>query len=778
MPLPPLPVDAVLPEVLDALARAGAVVLEAPPGAGKTTRVPPALLDAVAGQVWVLEPRRVAARASAARVAAERGEPVGETVGYAMRLDRRAGPRTRLLYVTEALLGRRQLDDPELRGIDAVVLDEFHERSIHTDLALARLAALRVRRPDLKLVVMSATIDGARVAAWLGAPRVRSEGRLFPVEVEYLSRRDERPVEEVAAAAVRAWRGEGDTLVFLPGVGEIERCAELLAGLDAEVLPLHGELDAAAQDRALSRGTRRRVILATNVAETSLTVEGVTRVVDGGLARVAGFDPWTGLGTLERLPISRASADQRAGRAGRLGPGSCLRLYTRADYEARPADTPPELARVDLTATVLETAGEALAWLDPPPAGAWRQAEALLRRLGALDARGRTAIGEAMARLPVHPRVARVLLEATARGVPEAGAALAACLGERRRAEVEDPVARALDGRLQGQAERERRALLRLVEGADRGPRPASPGDALAHALLAGFPDRVGRRRRGTVVFAEGGSGQLDPATPGEDGTVVVPGAEVVGRATRVRLCTPIPEDWLLDGATVHTEVRWVNDHVEVREQLRYGELVLDESPAAGDPEAVAALLAEHALPVAHRLFPDADRGLALVQRVDWLRRVGEPLPDLGWEPLVRAACAGASSFAELGRRSLLDAARQGPLGPVLDVVDRLAPEAIPLGNRRRAPVTYPPDQEPYLASRMQDFFGLADGPRLAGGRPLVLHLLAPSGRPVQVTSDLAGFWVRHYPAIRKELMRRYPRHYWPEDPLNAEPPPPRGPRR
>lgn len=778
MPLAPLPVDAVLPEVLDALARAGAVVLEAPPGAGKTTRVPPALLEVVAGQVWVLEPRRVAARASAARVAAERGEPVGETVGFAMRLDRRVGPRTRLLYVTEALLGRRQLDDPDLRGIDAVVLDEFHERSIHTDLALARLAALRVRRPDLKLVVMSATIDGARVAAWLGAPRVRSEGRLYPVEVEYLPRRDERPVEVMAAAAVRAWRGEGDTLVFLPGVGEIERCAELLAGLDAEVLPLHGDLDAAAQDRALSRGTRRRVILATNVAETSLTVEGVTRVVDSGLARVAGFDPWTGLGTLERVPISRASADQRAGRAGRLGPGSCLRLYTRADFEARPAETPPELTRVDLTATVLETAGETLAWLDPPPPGAWRQAETLLRRLGALDAGGRTAIGEAMARLPAHPRVARVLLEAVARGVPEAGAALAACLGERRRAEVEDPVARALDGRLEGPAERERRALLRLLDGVERGPRPASPGDALARALLAGFPDRVGRRRRGTVVFAEGGSGQLDPATPGEDGTVVVPGAERVGRTTRVRLCTPIPEDWLLDGATVHTEMRWVDDHVEVREQLRYGELVLDESPAAGDPEAVAALLAEHALPVAHRLFPDADRGLALVRRVDWLRRVGEPLPDLGWESLVRAACAGASSFAELGRRSLLDAARRGPLGPALDAVDRLAPEAMPLGNRRRAPITYPPDQDPYLASRMQDFFGLADGPRLAGGRPLVLHLLAPSGRPVQVTSDLAGFWVRHYPAVRKELMRRYPRHYWPEDPLKAEPPPPPAPRR
>lgn len=778
MPPAALPVDEVLPALLGALRAHGAVVLEAPPGAGKTTRVPPALLDLVPGQVWVLEPRRVAARASAARVAWERGEPLGATVGYAMRLDRRAGPHTRLLFVTEALIGRRLLDDPELRGIDAVVLDEFHERSIHTDLALARLAALRARRPDLKLVVMSATIDGERVARWLGAPRIRSEGRLFPVEVEYLARREERPVEVVAAAAVRGGPGDGDVLVFLPGVGEIERCAELLAGLDAEVLVLHGEVDAAAQDRALTRrASGRRVILATNVAETSLTVEGVTRVIDGGYARVPGFDPWSGLGTLERVPISRASADQRAGRAGRLGPGSCLRLYTRADYEARAPHTPPELQRVDLAATALDTAGEALTWLDPPPAGAWRQSEALLDRLGALHEGRRTAIGEAMARLPAHPRVARVLLEAAALGVPEEGAALAACLGERRRVEVEDPVALALGGRLPAPAERERRVMARLLEGVDRGPRPARPGDALARALLAGFPDRVGRRRRGTVVFAEGGSGQLDPATPGEEGMVVVSGAEVVGRTTRVRLCTPIPEDWLLAGATVREETRWVGDHVEVREQLRYGELVLYESPAAGDPEAVAALLAEHALPLAHRLFADAERGAELVRRLDWLRRVGEDLPGLTWEALVREACSGAASFAELGRRSLLDHARRGSRGAALDRVDRLAPEGVPLGNRRRAPVTYPPDQDPYLSSRMQDFFGLADGPRLAGGRPLVLHLLAPSGRPVQVTSDLAGFWVRHYPALRKELMRRYPRHYWPEDPLSAEPPPPRPPR-
>lgn len=776
--LPALPIDDVLSEILAAVRAAGAVVLEAPPGAGKTPRVPAALLGEVRGEVWVLEPRRIAARASAARVAAERGEALGQTVGYAMRFDRRAGPDTRLLYVTEALLSRRMVADPGLQGVGAVVLDEFHERSIHTDVALARVRALRRQRPDLVLVVMSATIDGDAVAAWLQCPVVRSAGRLHPVDIEHLARRDERPVDELAAAAVRANVDRGDLLVFLPGVGEIERCAARLVGLDADVLPLHGEVEASAQDRALRPGRRRRVVLATNVAETSITVDGVVGVIDAGVARQAGFDPWSGLGTLELVPISRASAAQRAGRAGRTGPGWCLRLYTRGDHDARPADTPPEIRRIDLAGTVLETAGAALEWFEPPPVGAWRQAEALLRRLGALDDHGRTAVGEAMARLPLHPRVARVLVEGAALGVAEEAAALAALLGERRRAEVDDPVARALDPRLPGEAERERRALARLLGATGRVPRPARVGDALARALLAGFPDRVGRRRGGTVVFAEGGSGQLDPATPGGDGYGVVSGAEQVGRQTRVRRFTPVPEDWLLDGAEVATTVRWVTDHVEVREQLRYGELVLDESPAAGDAGAVADLLAAHALPVAHRVFPDAERAEALILRLDWLRRVGEPVPAADLAALVRAACDGARSFADLGRRSLVDAAFAGPLAGLAGSLDRLAPDAIPLGNRRRTPVTYPPDQAPYLASRMQDFFGLADGPRLAGGRPLVLHLLAPSGRPVQVTSDLAGFWQRHYPAIRKELMRRYPRHYWPEDPLTAEPPPPRPPRR
>ncbi len=820
-----LPIDAVLPDVLGALDAHGAVVLVAPPGTGKTTRLPVAVAETVRGQVWVLEPRRIAARAAATRVAEEIGEPVGEHVGYAMRLDRRVGPRTRVLYVTEALLGRRFAEDPTLAGIDAVVLDEFHERSVHVDVALAAVRGLRRTRPDLRLVVMSATLDGAAVAKWLDAPLVEAHARTFPVEVTHVERKDERPLEVRVSAAVRAVCADtdGDVLVFLPGRGEIERCHEALAGLDADVLPLHGELGGDEQDRALRAGRRRRVVLATNVAETSVTVEGVRTVVDAGLARVAGHDPWSGMGTLSLEPVSRASAGQRAGRAGRTGPGRCLRLYTRPDHDLRPAETTPEIRRVDLADVVLDLAApvgsdpRTLEWMDPPPPAAWKAATDLLVRLGALDAAGRrTPVGDAMARLPAAPRVARMLVEAAARGVAREGAALAALLEERRRPEAEDLVLRALDPRgLSRQGQQVARQLEGMLlgqgspegsrsarpercegprrqaaegaqpapggerkasrEGGLRPPRNAPPaptgssavddrGDRLAACLLAGFPDRVGKRKGGAVVFAEGGSAAVDAHTPGGDAFVVVPEVERIGGKARVRSLTPIPADWLLDGAEVRTTVRWVGERVEASEQLCYGALVLEESLGGGDADAVAALLWEHARPVAHRVFADHERAAALVRRVAFLRRLGHPYPALDLDVLGRAGCAGCRSFADLGGVSLVALATE-QLGPDASRVDQLAPEGLPLGNRKRAPITYPEDGEPYISSRMQDFFGLVDGPRIANGQALVLHLLAPNQRPVQVTRDLAGFWDRHWPGIRKELMRRYPRHAWPEDP-------------
>ncbi len=763
-----LPVDLQLPEILAALDDAGAVVVEAPPGTGKTTRIPAAVAGRFPGQVWVLEPRRVAARAAARRVSAEHQSPVGGFAGYAMRFERSVGPETRVLYVTEALLGRRLASDPRLDGISCVILDEFHERSIHTDVALARIHALRGLRPDLRLVVMSATFDGEAVARWLGCPRVRVSGTMFPVAIRYLARPDDRPLERAVEAGVHdALRGDGDVLVFLPGLGEIERCAECLRGVDADVLPLHGELDGVEQDRVLTPGRRRRVILATNVAETSLTVEGVQAVVDTGLARVAGFDPWSGMGVLTLQPISRASAAQRAGRAGRTGPGRCLRLYTQADHDGRPAEAAPELSRVDLAATRLELRGAELSWYEPPPTAAWRAADDLLRLLGARTEHGLSAVGEAMLALPVPPRVGRMLVEALALGVGAEGAALAAVLGERRR-ETTDVVHRTLDTRLGGLAERERRQLWDALGR----PRDGA-GDVavrLTRALYAGFPDRVGQRRAGTVRMAAGGSALLDG--PGQDGFVVVPAVERVGARALVRGYAPIPADWLVDRAEVRERVRVTGERIELVEQLVVGDLVVDETVGRGRGPAAEEALRDLVRPIAHRVFPDAERADLLARRVAWLRRVGADMPSVDLEGLIIRACAGCASVGELRGVSLVELAWLGELQGRREEMDRLAPEAIPLGNRKRAPVDYPADQEPFLASRMQDFFGLSDGPRLAGGRPLVLHLNAPSGRPVQITSDLAGFWTRHYPAIRRELMRRYPRQFWPENPHEAEPPP------
>ena len=756
-----LPIDAVLPELLARLAESGAVVLEAPPGSGKTTRVPIALAGTVPGQVWVLEPRRVAARAAAQRVADELGERVGATVGYAMRLDRAAGPDTRVLYVTEALLTRR-LDD--FAGIDAVVLDEFHERSIHTDVALAWCRALRRRRPELRLVVMSATLDGEAVSRYLDCPRVRTEGTLHPVEVRWFDRKDERSLELRVAAAVRSL--PGDVLAFLPGIGEIERTAALLG--DLEVYPLHGELDGAAQDRALRAGRRgadapKRVVLATNVAETSVTVEGIAAVVDPGTVRRPAFDVNTGIPSLDLVPIARDAAIQRAGRAGRLGPGVCLRLYSRVDFEGRPAQTPPEVRRIDLSATALALGGLELEWFEAPPAGAWKSAVSLLERIGAVTDGRRTALGEEMVRLPLHPRLARVLVEAVAAGVGGPAAGLVTLFGRKSTGDLVD---RALDG--EGDA-RERRRLEGLVHL--RGPRAADPERALRRALLAGFPDRVARREGGRVRFADGGSAEVET---GRDGYVVVTEVDRVGTRTRARTLTPVDEDWLLEASVVRATMRWAGERVEVREELCFGELVLDAAPGAGDPDAVAALLLQHARPTMHRLVPDWDDGVALLGRLAFLRGRNVAVPDLELEAMAAAVCSGCRSTADLRDTSLVRTIRDRLADPGL--VDRLAPTHVRLPGRPRAAVGYETG-EPYVESRMQDFFGLADGPKVADGVALVLQLLAPNQRPVQVTRDLAGFWARHYPGIRKELMRKYPRHHWPEDPRNAEAPPPRPPR-
>ncbi len=810
-----LPIDAALPALLDALRAGPAVVLEAPPGAGKTTRVPPALLDLVRGEIVVLEPRRIAARAAARRVAAEMGERLGETVGFQIRFEDVSSPRTRLRYVTEGILARRLISDPELRGVGAVVLDEFHERHLPADLSLALVQRLL---PGVKLVVMSATLEAAPLGEHLRAPVVRSEGRRFPVDIEHLDKADTRSLSHQVAAAVRKLTipgSEGDVLVFLPGAAEIRQAAEALGELarhrDLLVLPLHGDLSAEEQDRALTPAGRRKIILSTNVAETSVTVPGVTAVIDSGLARIASHSRWSGLPSLVTSKISRASAAQRAGRAGRTAPGRALRLYTKHDLDSRPEHHAPEIERLDLAGTVLELRAAGfdparLPWLDPPPQSSLQAAEDLLRRLGALDARGAvTVTGRACARFPLHPRLARLAVEAARRGFAEDGCAAAALLAERdlrlqgklrasgsptgpsdvlelvdvlehwrRRRDVDANAARRI--------EQARAQLSKFAPAPER--KTGSRDEAILVSVLAGFPDRVARRRApgsDEILMSSGGAAQLAPSSAVRDAPLLVAvDAEELrsgGRARAVvRLASAIEPEWLLDlhpeSLRDQTELRWEESRgrVEAVSRLLYDQVVLEETrrpPRPGEADAAAKLLLEHAEGI-----PDPELLQRLRARTEIVAaRVPEsgvkPFTDEDVRAAIRSAAAGMSSLEELhsAHLPLVDAATRAAL-------DRLAPEQVALPSGRKLRVEYAAGQPPAVRSRLQDFFGMARGPAICNGRvPLVLHLLAPNGREQQVTQDLAGFWERHYPAVRRELMRRYPRHAWPENGATASPP-------
>jgi len=808
-----LPIDAVLPQILAALRTGPTVVLEAPPGAGKTTRVPPALLEVVQGEVVVLEPRRIAARAAARRVASELGERAGETVGYQVRFEDVSGPKTRLRYVTEGILARRLLSDPELRGVGAVVLDEFHERHLPGDIALALVQRLL---PRLKLVLMSATLDAAPLAELLAAKVVRSEGRRFPVEIEHLEKADKRRLSEQVAAAVRKLTVPGtfgDVLVFLPGAGEIRQCegacAELARHRNLMIVPLHGELPGDEQDRALSPGPRRKIILSTNVAETSVTVPGVTAVIDSGLARIAAHSPWSGLSSLELSRISRASALQRAGRAGRTGPGRALRLYTKHDHDSRPEHHPPEIGRLDLASTLLDlrAAGidpDRLPWLDPPPPGALQNAQALLRRLLLLDARGEaTELGRACARLPLHPRLSRLAVEAARRGFGADGCAAAALLNERDlRRDASAPTGpsdvlelldvlqewrerRDVDPNVARRIEQAREQLQRLAP--PDGKRAGSRDEAILFAVLAGFPDRVARRRApgsDEVLLASGGAAQLSPASAVREAQLMVAVDAEERRAAGksraiVRLASAIETEWLLDlhpdSVREETELVWEpsRERVEAVSRLRYDGLSLEESrraPREAEAVEAARILLEHATGV-----PDPDLAASLKARSALVARhcpeagIAE-LTDAGIAAALREAATGLTSLKELREAHLPLVAPQ-----TAATLDRLAPEQIALPGGRRLRVEYALGQPPAARSRLQDFFGLSRGPAICGGRvPLVLHLLAPNGRAQQVTQDLAGFWERHYPAVRRDLMRKYPRHAWPENGATASPTPPR----
>ena len=873
--LPPLPIDALLPELLAALRSRSAAVVKAPTGAGKTTRVPPALLEAgiagagdAGGRVLVTEPRRLAARAAARRMAHERrseGWELGGVVGYQVRFDHRATADTRLVVMTEGVLLQRLQGDPFLEGVSVLVFDEIHERSLQLDLALAMARRVqREVRPDLKLVAMSATLDPGPVAAFLGEPRpgeprpgdagaaapvIESEGRLHPVEVQYSGAgdsrrrgtqthpRSRRAIAARAAAGAREMLAEtsGDVLVFLPGVGEIRATEDELGDLTSrgvDVLPLFGNLPPERQDAVLSPSDRRKVVLATNVAETSVTVPGVTAVVDTGLARQLRFDPSSGLDRLDLGRISRASADQRAGRAGRERPGIALRLWSEAEHRGLPERETPEIRRVDLAAPVLQLMawGESdpadFGWFEAPSAEALDTARELLNRLGATDPHGVTAEGRRLARLPVHPRLARLLSEGHRRGVTEDAALAAAILSERDpvRAErgpeataptpsfsdlldrVEAVAAFGRSGRiprhppgrfLKGAARFVLDARKQLVGLADRELEDSEEKpvrdreartEALTRALLAAFPDRLCRRRgpRDRRALMVGGGGvvlaresavtepelflalDLDAGTPGIHAEALVRHASGVERPW-------LPEERLT--TTTETELDPERGRAIAFRRTRWHDLVIEEREVPAPPEEAARVLAEAAAEDLERALPLDDPAVASF--LDRLRSLARWRPELELptftdrelEKLLPALAAGRRSFAELRNAPLLEVLEGSLSFEQRQALEREAPERlrVPSGSRMR--LDYTPGKPPVLAVRIQELFGLTETPKVAGGRvPVRLHLLAPNYRPQQVTQDLASFWENVYPQVRKELAGRYPKHAWPEDPLTAKP--------
>jgi len=772
-----LPIDGLLPSIRESLARIPNLVIEAPPGAGKTTRVPPALLDLVRGHVLVLEPRRLAARLAARRVAQELGEKLGDTVGYQVRFEEIAGPRTRLRFLTEGILTRRLISDPTLAGVDAVVLDEFHERRLETDLALALLRRLQSARPDLKIVVMSATLDAAPIAAYLdGCPVLRSQGRLFDLSIAHQPY-SALPIEKQVASALEVLLADalsGDILVFLPGAAEIQRaereCRPLAAKYDLLVLPLYGDLSPAEQDRAVSPAARRKVILATNVAESSITIDGVTAVIDSGLARMASDSPWSGLPTLDVSRISKASATQRAGRAARTAPGRVVRLYTLDDFHRRREQDSPEILRRELSELCLSLRAIGIAnplelnWLDAPPEPAVARAEDLLSRLNASGAQARQ-----MARYPLHPRLARLVIDAVERGAGEEGCRAAALLSSGARTPSCDLMA-LMDAALDPVTQRHFEQIRRIV-------RPAKPQShdphALPLAILTAFPDRLARRRKDNqLLLASGGSAKLECEARAEFLVAI----DIEDRSEHalplVRLYCAIQPEWLVDlfpdRVTERAGVEWnrTAERVEAVSALLYGNLVIEETRSgAPDPVQAAAMLADRALEAGIERFVDREEFSQFQARLAFASQHASSIAKVDVDAAFRELCFGLKSFAELknAASSLIPALEQQAGSRLLN---EIAPTRIRLPSRRQTKIHYEPGQPPWIASRLQDFFGLRETPRIANGKvPLVVHLLAPNQRPVQTTTDLSGFWQRLYPQVRRELSRRYPKHKWPENP-------------
>ena len=848
-----LPIDAALPELVTTLKSSPALVVCAPPGAGKTTRVPRALFDARfadKGDILILEPRRLAARLAAARVATEFGERLGEKVGFSIRFENVAGPRTRIRFLTEGILSRRIVLDPLLSGVAVVILDEFHERHLATDLALAFLQRLQSEhRPDLKIVVMSATLDAAPVASFLGgAPVLTIEGARFKVMLEHEDREWDQPLHEKIAGRVSGLLRQdldGDILVFLPGASEIRQAAEALKPLAAKaglmVLPLHGDLPAAAQARVVQPAQRRKLILATNVAETSVTIPGIAVVIDSGLARVAGHSAWSGFPILSIAKVSRASATQRAGRAGRTRDGRVLRLYTRRDFESRPERDVPEIRRADLAEPILTLHGAGIrdirsfAWFEAPAEAATTAAEDLLVQLGALEPAGSlTETGRQMLRCPLHPRLARLVVEGERLGVLEQSCLLASLAAERdirldarsdfgragaasqgaritakarstgpsdllelleRFREAEEArfepgqvLALGLDPRTVSAVDRAAGQLARALGRTRRSATPQDADQALMIATLAAFPDRVARRRATgsrDFLLTGGGTGKLAEASVvGLAPLIVAVDAEerTGRRGTRdssgvvIRLASAVEPEWLAGlfpgEISRRVEMTWneTAGRVDEANQTLFKDLVLEETVRPAQPSAAAArMLFEHATARGLVCFLDGGNVAVLQSRIALLAR---EFPASGLrevdESQVAAACAdccaGRRSLAELAEVSLTEALMASLSPKQKELLQRETPERITLPGGRRVPVHYEAGTTPWIESLLQDFLGLKSTPSICSGRvPLTLHLLAPNRRPVQVTQDLAGFWARTYPDLRRQLQRRYPKHSWPD---------------
>lgn len=817
-----LPVTAVLPALGQALAEHSSAVLVAPPGAGKTTLVPLALLGAPwlgAGRIVLLEPRRLAARAAARRMAELLGEEPGGTVGYAMRMENRTSAKTKILVVTEGVLSRMILDDPELPGVSAVIFDEFHERSLDGDFGLA--LALDVQgalRPDLRLLVMSATLDGARVARLLsGAPVIESEGRAFPVEIRY----DERPagvaIEDAMAKAVRSALAteQGSVLAFLPGQREIERTAERLEGnldADTDVVPLYGQLDNKTQDAAIRPAPpgRRKVVLATSIAETSITIDGVRVVIDSGLSRLPRYEPASGLTRLETVRVSRASAAQRAGRAGRTQAGVAVRLWRAEQTASLPAFTPPEILEADLSGLLLDCAAfgvadpSSLSFLDPPPAPALNEARTLLLALHAIDDAGRlTEAGAAMRKLALPVRLAHMVAEAAKTGQALEAATLAVLLTERGlggdSADLERRLMR-FRGEKSPRANAARQLAERLakpspsrggsIRAADRGGvASGTPSSTLLTAgalLINAWPDRVARARgeRGRFVLANGSGAMVDAADPlaGETWLVV---ADLQGKAQSARITAAAPVDEadiravLADRIETRRETSFDRERraVRMRETARLGAITLSErmlpAPSGADADrAILEALREHGL----SLLDWGRDAETLRQRLGWLHRgLGAPWPDVSDAALLERLddwllpfLAGDASFAAIKPAALSTALMAMVPHDLQRKVDTLAPTHFDAPSGSHVPIRY--DGEwPVLSIRVQELFGLDRHPVIANGAvPLTLELLSPAHRPIQTTRDLPGFWRGSWADVRTDMRGRYPKHVWPENPLLA----------